>query len=218
MKQSGWVIIFSALILSACGDKSEQASMPAAPVPVAGNAPVAAPPVSIPGQEQAPASMKSGAMPTQPVAVAPAPVASSSPPVPKVAQPVMVPPPPSAVPVAVPPPVEAVCNSCGTVSDVKTVKIEGEGSGVGAVAGGLLGGLIGNQIGGGTGKDLATIGVAAGGAYVGHQVEKQVKSETQYRVIVKMDNGSSKTFKYSDPVSFQAGDRVRVRNGKLTRI
>lgn len=89
---------------------------------------------------------------------------------------------------------------------------------MGAVAGGLLGGLIGNQIGGGTGKDLATIGVAAGGAYVGHQVEKQVKSETQYRVIVKMDNGSSKTFKYSDSVSFQAGDRVRVRNGKLTRL
>ena len=114
-------------------------------------------------------------------------------------------------------PAQAACNECGTVTDVKTVKIEGQGSGVGAVAGGVLGGVLGHQVGGGTGKDLATIGGAVGGAYAGHQVEKKSKTRTEYRVIVDMEDGSTKTFKYSSPTSFQAGDRVKVKNGKLTR-
>lgn len=52
----------------------------------------------------------------------------------------------------------AACNECGTVTDVKIIKIEGQGSGVGAVTGGVLGGVVGHQVGGGRGKDLATIG------------------------------------------------------------
>jgi len=42
---------------------------------------------------------------------------------------------------------QAVCNECGTVTDVKTVKIVGQGSGVGAVTGGVLGGVVGHQVG-----------------------------------------------------------------------
>ena len=114
-------------------------------------------------------------------------------------------------------PAQAVCNECGTVTDVKTVKIEGEASGVGAVAGGVVGGILGNQIGGGTGKKVATIGGLAGGAYVGHQMEKKSNAKTEYRVIVEMEDGSSKTFKYSSPTSYQIGDRIMVKNGKLTR-
>lgn len=70
-------------------------------------------------------------------------------------------------------PAQAVCNECGTVTDVKTVKIDGNASGAGAVAGGVLGGVLGHQVGGGAGKDLATIGGVVGGAYAGHQVEKK---------------------------------------------
>lgn len=114
-------------------------------------------------------------------------------------------------------PAQAICNECGTVTDVKTVKIEGEASGVGAVAGGVVGGVLGNQIGGGTGNKVATIGGLAGGAYVGHQMEKKSKAKTEYRVIVEMEGGSSKTFKYSSKTSYQVGDRVLVKNGKLTR-
>lgn len=112
---------------------------------------------------------------------------------------------------------QAACNECGTVADVKAVKIEGKASGVGAVGGGVLGGVLGHQVGGGTGKDLATIGGVVGGAYVGHQVEKKSKARTEYRVIVEMEDGSSKTFKYSSKTSFQVGDRVLVKHGKLTR-
>ncbi|CAH1081566.1 Glycine zipper 2TM domain-containing protein [Candidatus Nitrotoga sp. 1052] len=112
---------------------------------------------------------------------------------------------------------QAACNECGTVTDVKTIKIEGQGSGVGAVTGGVLGGVVGHQVGGGRGKDLATIGGVVGGAYVGHQVEKKSKSGTRYHVLVEMEDGSSKTFKYSSKTSYQVGDRVKVKKGKLTR-
>lgn len=114
-------------------------------------------------------------------------------------------------------PAQAACKECGTVTNVKTVKIEGKGSGVGAIAGGVVGGVLGHQVGGGTGKDLATIGGVAGGAYVGHQVEKKAKAKTEYRVVVEMEDGSSKTFKYSSHTSYKVGDRVKVKDGKLTR-
>lgn len=111
----------------------------------------------------------------------------------------------------------AVCNECGTVTDIKTVKIEGQGGGVGAVAGGVMGGVLGHQVGGGRGKDVATIGGAVGGAYVGHQVEKKSKEKTEYRVIVKMEDGSSRTFKFASPTSYKVGDNIKVKDGSLVR-
>lgn len=40
---------------------------------------------------------------------------------------------------------------------------------IGTLSGGVIGGVIGNQFGSGSGKTLATVGGAAGGAYVGNQ-------------------------------------------------
>jgi len=114
-------------------------------------------------------------------------------------------------------PAHAACNECGTVTDVKSVKIEGKGSGAGAIAGGLLGGVLGHQVGAGRGKDVATVGGAAGGAYVGHQMEKKSNEKTEYRVIVTMENGASKTFKFAAQTSYKVGDRIKVLNGKLAR-
>jgi len=114
-------------------------------------------------------------------------------------------------------PAKAACNECGTVTDVKTVKIEGHGSGVGIVAGGVLGGVLGHQIGGGRGNTLTTIGGAAGGAYAGNEVEKKSKTKTKYQVTVLLGDGSTKTFTYSSHTSYQIGDLVKVINGKLTR-
>jgi uncharacterized protein YcfJ len=42
----------------------------------------------------------------------------------------------------------------------------------GTVVGGVAGGLLGSAIGSGTGRTVATIAGAAGGAYVGNQVQK----------------------------------------------
>ena len=114
-------------------------------------------------------------------------------------------------------PAAAACPNCGTVTDVKTVKKEGEASGVGAVAGGVLGGVLGHQVGSGRGNTAATIVGAGAGAYAGHQVEKSQKATTTYQVIVKMEDGKSRTFNFSKETSYRVGDKIKVVDGKLTR-
>jgi outer membrane lipoprotein SlyB len=106
---------------------------------------------------------------------------------------------------------------CGTIVDVKTIKKEGEGSGGGAVVGGVLGGVIGHQIGSGRGNTAATVLGAAGGAYAGHQVEKNAKSTTSYQVVIKMDDGNTRYFNFSQPTSYQIGDKVKIVDKKLVR-
>ncbi len=114
--------------------------------------------------------------------------------------------------------VAATCNTCGKVTEIRTIKVEGQGSGVGAVAGGVAGGLLGNQLGKGTGNTLATVAGVAGGAYAGHVVEKKVKEKTEYQVIVRMDNGKTQEVHYTEKPAFLEGDRVKLENGKLSRI
>jgi outer membrane lipoprotein SlyB len=112
----------------------------------------------------------------------------------------------------------AACHDCGVVVDTRTVKKEGEASGVGAVAGGVLGGVLGHQIGSGRGNTAATVVGAAGGAYAGHQIEKNQKTTTQHQVVVKMDEGgNTRYFNFKDPTSYRVGDKVRVVDGKLVR-
>ncbi len=113
-----------------------------------------------------------------------------------------------------PPP---VCRDCGTVESVSEVKTQGEGTGLGAVAGGVLGGVLGHQVGRGTGKDVATVAGAIGGAVAGHQVEKSVRSEKQYQVRVRFDDGSYKTYTLTN-TSWRSGDRVRLSNGSLAAL
>lgn len=109
----------------------------------------------------------------------------------------------------------AVCNNCGRVEAVKVEQVAGEGSGLGAVAGGVAGAVLGNQVGRGTGRKVATVAGAAGGAFAGHQAEKYIKSGKRYDVVVRMDDGSSRTFPYEAEPGFRAGERVRVVEGKL---
>ena len=111
----------------------------------------------------------------------------------------------------------AACPECGTVTDVRTIKKEGEGSGLGMVIGGVAGGVLGHQVGSGRGTDVATVAGAAGGAYVGNEVEKSKKSTTSYQVVAKLENGTTRTFNYSGPTSFKVGDRVKVVDKKLVR-
>jgi outer membrane lipoprotein SlyB len=111
----------------------------------------------------------------------------------------------------------AACKDCGTVVDVRTVKKEGEASGAGAVIGGIAGGVLGHQVGSGRGRDVATVAGAAGGAYAGHQVEKSRKSTTSYQVVVKLEDGRTRTFSYADPTAYKVGDKVKIVDKKLTR-
>src|SRR5271170_4464678 len=47
----------------------------------------------------------------------------------------------------------------------------------GTVIGGVAGGLLGSTIGGGAGRTLATVAGAAGGAYAGNQVQKNMQQK-----------------------------------------
>jgi outer membrane lipoprotein SlyB len=113
------------------------------------------------------------------------------------------------------PPPPPVCNHCGTVTDIRTIKQPGNASGAGAVAGGIAGLIIGNQIGGGNGRTIAKIAGAAGGAYAGNSIEKRVRAETSYEVVVKLDNGETTTVTQEAAPTVSVGSDVRVVDGKL---
>ena len=114
-------------------------------------------------------------------------------------------------------PALAACSNCGTVVDLRTVKKDGEASGAGAVVGGVLGGVLGHQIGSGRGNTAATVVGAGAGAYAGHQVEKNQKARTTYQVVVKMEEGNTRTFNFNNPTSYRVGDKIKIVDKKLVR-
>lgn len=113
------------------------------------------------------------------------------------------------------PVVKAVCAECGVIETVRTIDTKGEGSGVGAVGGAVVGGVVGNQIGHGTGKAVATVVGAVGGGFAGNEIEKYVKKGKSYEIVVRLENGSSRTFSQAAAPAWQTGDRVRIVDGVL---
>lgn len=114
---------------------------------------------------------------------------------------------------------QPVCYDCGTVESVREIATQAQQQtpniGIGAIAGGVLGGLLGNQVGGGNGKKAMAVLGAAGGAYAGHQIEKQMRGgERQYEVTVRFDDGTLRTFTQNSS-QWRNGDRVRLSNGQL---
>jgi outer membrane lipoprotein SlyB len=83
------------------------------------------------------------------------------------------------------------------------------------IGGGVLGAIVGNQIGHGTTNTIATVGGAAGGAYLGNEIGKKAQTTTRYRVVVRLDDGHTRTFTYAARPGFSAGSPVRVENGTL---
>ena len=112
-----------------------------------------------------------------------------------------------------PAPAPAKCTDCGVVQSVRFVEVKGQSSGVGMVAGGVLGGVLGHQIGSGRGNTVATIAGAAGGAYVGNEIEKKKNTKGSWNVAIKMDTGQQRTFVYSSQPTVHDGDRVKLIDG-----
>lgn len=102
----------------------------------------------------------------------------------------------------------AECRDCGVVEKVVPVKVKGEGTGIGAVAGGVVGGVLGHQVGGGNGKKVMTVVGAVGGGLAGHEIEKQARSNTVYKVHVRMDDGTTRTVTQSTAPA--VGARIKV--------
>jgi len=109
----------------------------------------------------------------------------------------------------------APCTTCGTVESVRSVEVKGQGTGLGAVAGGVTGAVVGHQIGNGNGNVAMTILGAAGGAFAGNEIEKNVKKHYSYRVTVRMDDGTYRTISQANPPSVAVGEKVRVANGTV---
>ncbi|WP_374562424.1 hypothetical protein [Ideonella sp.] len=107
----------------------------------------------------------------------------------------------------------SVCNSCGVVEAVEPVQREGKASGVGAVAGGVVGGALGNRMGAGSGKTALTVLGVVGGGLAGHAIEKKVKTETVYRMKVRMEDGSVRSI--TQAKSLTVGTHVTVQGETL---
>ena len=110
-----------------------------------------------------------------------------------------------------------VCANCGVVEAVNAVQQKGEGGVVGMVGGGVAGALVGSQIGHGGGKTVAEVAGAAGGAFLGNEIQKKVTSTTHYNVVVRLENGGTQTVSYPTQPAFSVGSRVRVENGTLVQ-
>ena len=98
----------------------------------------------------------------------------------------------AALGIAVAPAASAACRECGTVVNLKKVEKEGEATGGGAVIGGIAGGVL------------------------GHQIEKSRNKTVSYEVVVKMEDGRTRTFTYKEPTGFHMGDRVKIVDHRLT--
>ena len=108
----------------------------------------------------------------------------------------------------------------GIVQSIELVKQDRAGNtiGFGTIAGAVVGGLVGNQIGSGKGNTAATVVGAAGGAYVGHELENRNQQPANaYRVSVRMENGSTQTLIQDTSDDIRVGDHVRIENGVARR-
>lgn len=109
-------------------------------------------------------------------------------------------------------------NGNGVIQSVEVIP-RSQGLGLGTLAGAAIGGVLGNQVGGGSGNTAATVAGAAGGAYVGHEIEKRRRSDNKiYKVTISMDDGTTQSFAQEFEPVIHAGDRVKITRGVLTRL
>jgi outer membrane lipoprotein SlyB len=123
-----------------------------------------------------------------------------------------------AQPVAATPPQQQTCADCGTITNIKEVKKKGSASGGGALAGALIGGGVGYAVGGKGHRTAGTLIGAGGGALAGNYIEKNASAGREFRIDVRLDNGTQYTFRYDSMPNWGVGTRVRVVNGQLTSL
>ena len=113
----------------------------------------------------------------------------------------------------------------GVVDSIERVSqgntgIGGSGIGIGTIAGAVVGGIVGNQVGSGRGNTAATVVGAAGGAYVGHEIDKRqqhAKTDDLYKLSIRMNSGSYQTLTQTTVADLRVGDRVQIDNGIARR-
>lgn len=109
----------------------------------------------------------------------------------------------------------ATCSECGVIESIRAVEVKGQASGLGAVTGGVAGAVVGSQFGSGNGRTALGVLGAAGGAYAGHEIEKNMKKTTSWRVTVRMDDGTTRSLIQPAQPAFGVGEKVKLINGGL---
>ncbi len=116
-----------------------------------------------------------------------------------------------------------VYSGYGVVYSIERVQQQRSGDtgshiGLGTLAGAVIGGAVGSQVGSGRGSTVATVVGAAGGAYVGHELENRKQQTTEDdRITVRMNDGSYQSLMESTRSGFRVGDQVRIDNGVMQR-
>jgi outer membrane lipoprotein SlyB len=104
----------------------------------------------------------------------------------------------------------------GVVESVREIEVKGDSKGLGAVGGGVAGAVLGHNIG--DHNKLVTVLGAAGGALLGNQIEKTVRTEKAWEMTVRYDDGTTQTFQSKEAPFWHQGDRVRYYEGKLQPV
>ena len=84
----------------------------------------------------------------------------------------------------------------------------------GAVVGALLGGILGHQVGGGVGKDIATVGGAAAGGYIGSKVGRNKVAPPTERDVQRCETTPSTVPTYWDVTYNYRGKEHRAQLSK----
>ena len=115
--------------------------------------------------------------------------------------------------------VAAPGSGLGTVVSVRqAAAAPKEGNGLGAVLGGIVGAITGNQAGKGSGRAVATIAGAAGGAWVGNEIEKRAGSNpnTTYETTVRFDAGQTRVISTRGLPPWREGTRAHWNGRELS--
>jgi len=98
------------------------------------------------------------------------------------------------------------------VADVVEVAIDGHATGLGSVGGGAIGWSLGRTVGHGH-SDASFVAASVGavaGAIAGEQIEKSVRTQRGYEIVVNLDKGGSIAIVQPADQTFAPGEKVRV--------
>ena len=200
----------AAFALTACSPNEGAATAQPAAAPPAANSAQAVPPIGA----AAPLVERQGA----PVPQMPAQSISSNPPI-RTTPTGYATAPDDAVPPAATQPRAVDSSRVGAITGIEPIRERPEGSGTGAVIGGVLGAVVGNQFGHGSGRAVMTGAGAVGGAIAGNNVERNRNTHVVgYRVSVRLDDGTTRTFRRSQVSNLRVGDRVELDAGSFHRV
>jgi len=99
----------------------------------------------------------------------------------------------------------------GTVLSVRTVKVEGQQSGVGGVSGGVVGAIAGSSVGGRREGAVGSVLGAVAGAVVGNTLERLGTAEEALEILIQLRSGERRSVVQAKAQeNLQPGDAVII--------